>query len=265
MAHQRTIVVTGSASGMGAATLKRLVANGDRVIGVDLHDADVVADLGTPEGRQSAVEAIQELSQGVLDGLVTFAGKGGLPNRAGSLLVAVNYFGTVKLLENLRPLLAKGTNAAAIAIASNSMTCQPGVPLDVVNLCLGDDEEGARVAADTAGSIQTYPATKLAVTRWVRHHAPGPEWAGAGITLNVIAPGAVQTPLLKETQDDEILGPMLAAFPIPIGRNGTAEELTGVVAFLLGPDARFFCGSALIVDGGTEASLRADDIPSPMA
>ena len=171
MAHQRTIVVTGSASGMGAATLKRLVANGDRVIGVDLHDADVIADLGTPEGRQSAVEAITELSQGVLDGLVTFAGKGGLPNRAGSLLVAVNYFGTVKLLENLRPLLAKGTNAAAIAIASNSMTCQPGVPLDVVKHCLDSDEEGARVAADTAGSIQTYPATKLAVTRWVRHHA----------------------------------------------------------------------------------------------
>src|SRR5690606_18906605 len=56
----RTIVVTGSASGMGAATRAALEADGDRVIGVDLRDAEVVADLSIAEGRRAAVEAVAE-------------------------------------------------------------------------------------------------------------------------------------------------------------------------------------------------------------
>jgi NAD(P)-dependent dehydrogenase (short-subunit alcohol dehydrogenase family) len=264
MMQNRTIVVTGSSSGMGAATRSLLSAQGDRVIGVDLHDADVVADLGTVDGRASAIEEVEGLSGGVIDGLVTWAGLGGFPDRVGSLLASVNYFGTVTLLAGLRPLLAKGTNPAAIAIGSNSMTCQPGVPMDVVRLCLEGDEQAARDAADAASSIMTYPATKLALTRWVRHHAPSADWAGAGITLNVVAPGVVETPLLQATRDDPLLGPFLEAFPVPIGRNGTAEELAGVISFLLGESARFFCGSVLVVDGGTESSLRADDLPSPL-
>src|SRR5688572_9762890 len=98
----RTIVVTGSASGMGAATKARLEAAGDRVIGVDIKDADVVADLGTAEGRQAAIDAVTEQSGGTVDGLVTWAGLPGLTERPGSLLVSVNYFGTVVLLEGLR-------------------------------------------------------------------------------------------------------------------------------------------------------------------
>ena len=79
-----------------------------------------------------------------------------------------------------------------------------------------------------------------------------------------MAPGAVETPLLQATRDDPTLGPLLEAFPVPIGRTGTADELAGVVSFLLGPDARYLCGSVLVVDGGTEAALRPDDLPSPM-
>ncbi len=58
----RTIAITGSASGMGAATAARVRAAGDRVIGIDVRDADVVADLGTPEGRAAAIVAVTELS-----------------------------------------------------------------------------------------------------------------------------------------------------------------------------------------------------------
>jgi len=46
-----------------------------------------------------------------------------------------------------------------------------------------------------------------------------------------------------------------------VGRKGTADELAAFVEFLLGPDARFFCGSFLVVDGGTDAHLRPDDTP----
>ena len=263
MAEPSTAVITGSASGMGAATAARLRADGWRVIGIDLHGADIAADLGTVDGRAEAVAGATDLLDGSLDALVTWAGLGGFPGRDGSLLASVNYFGTIALLEGLRPLLAASAAPAAVAIASNSMTCMPGVPLAVTEACLSGDEAAARVAADAAGSVTAYAATKLAITRWCRCAAPGADWAGAGIRLNVLAPGAVETPLLAATKADPILGPLFEGFPVPIGRNGTAEELAGTVAFLLGPDARFFVGSVLVVDGGTEAQLRATDLPSP--
>lgn len=261
---QRTIAVTGSASGMGAATKARLEAAGHRVIGVDLHDAEVTADLSTPEGRQTAIDVITELSGGALDGLVTWAGIAGLTDVPGDLLVSVNYFGTVTLLEGLRPLLARGDRPAAVAISSNSTTCQPGVPMDVVELCLAGDEAAARAAGEAATALMSYPATKTAVARWARRHAPTEDWAGAGITLNVVAPGAVETPMLEATRHDPTVGVFVEAFPVPVGRKGTADELAAFVEFLLGPDARFFCGSVLFVDGGTDAQLRADDFPTPM-
>lgn len=260
----RTIVVSGSASGMGAATVRRLVDDGHRAIGVDVDDAEVIADLGTSSGRRSAVEQVTDLAAGALDGVVTWAGISGLSDGSGSLLASVNHFGTVELLEGLRPLLARGTEPAAVAIGSNSMTCQPGVPASVIDACLAGDETAARAVAEEAGAVATYPATKLSVTRWVRRHAPRQEWAGSGIRLNVVAPGAVETPLLDRVRKDELLGQFVDSFPVPVGRNGRAEELAGVVAFLLGPDARFLCGSVLFVDGGTDALLRADDHFSPM-
>ena len=261
---KRTIVVSGSASGMGAATVRRLTDDGNRVIGVDLHEAEVVADLGTERGRRSAIDQVVDLCDGALDGVVTWAGVSGLSDGSGALLASVNHFGTVELLEGLRPLLARGSEPAAVVIGSNSMTCQPGVPGSVVEACLTGDEEAARAAAEDAGAVASYPASKLAVTRWTRRHAPTEDWAGSGIRLNVLAPGAVETPMLDRVRDDELLGQFVDAFPVPIGRNGSADELAGVVAFLLGPDARFLCGSVLFVDGGTDALLRADDHPCPM-
>lgn len=265
MSAQRTIVVTGSASGMGAATRRHLEADGQRVIGIDLRDADVTADLATAEGRQAAIDAVTELAPGRLEGVVTWAGVPGLTDVPGSLLASVNYFGSVRLLEGLRPLLAEGDQPAAVAISSNSTTCQPGVPMSVVDHCLDDDERGARTAADAAGAIASYPATKLAIARWVRRKATSDDWAGAGITLNVVAPGAIETPMLDATRADVTIGQFIDAFPIPVGRKGTAEELAAFVAFLLGPQARFLCGSVLFVDGGTDALLRADDAPVPLA
>ena len=258
-------MVTGSASGMGAATKVRLERAGQRVIGVDLRDADVVADLSTSDGRLEAIDAVGALAGEAIDGLVTWAGVAGLSHLDGGLLVSVNYFGTVSLIEGLHPLLVDGDRPAVVAISSNSTTCQPGVPMDLVDLCLAGDEAEAREAADAAGALAAYPATKLAVARWVRRHAPSMHWAGGGITMNAVVPGAVETPMLDATRADEVVGKFIDAFPIPVGRKGTADELAAFVEFLLGPDARFFCGSVLFVDGGTDAHLRADDFPVPMA
>src|SRR5437763_12080964 len=192
-----TYVVTGSASGMGAATKARLESDGHEVIGVDVRDATVTFDLGTPDGRTNAIEAVYQRADGAIDGIVTFAGLAGTSTRPGSTVASVNYFGTVALLDGLRPALAaaRGKQPAAVAISSNSSTVQPGLPSSIVEACLEGDEEEARRLGDELGAPVAYPSAKLAVARWVRRTAPKTPWAGAGITLNAIAPSHIGAPM----------------------------------------------------------------------
>jgi NAD(P)-dependent dehydrogenase (short-subunit alcohol dehydrogenase family) len=138
------------------------------------------------------------------------------------------------------------------------------VPLDLVEACLAGDEAAAREIGDRVGSLAAYPATKTAIARWVRRHAPRPEWIGAGITLNAIVPGVTETAMLAEGRRDPQIGPYIDRFPVPAARAGRPEEIAALAAFLLGPEARFFCGSLVFVDGGTDALLRPDDWPMPL-
>ncbi len=256
----RTVVITGASSGIGAATASRLGAAGWSVIGVDKDETDVVADLSTPAGRRVAIDGTRERCGGVLAGIVTCAGLAGLPGRAGSLLAAVNYFGSVDLLEGLRPLLAPG--GAAVAISSNSTTVQPAVPADLVEALLRGDVELSAQIADARGSLVAYPATKLAVAHWVRRNATGPDWAGSGIRLNAIAPGMIDTPMVAGMRADAEAGPLLDMLPIPLGRPGRPEEIAALVDLLLGPEGAFFCGSVVFCDGGSDALLRTTDWPA---
>src|SRR3954464_3862559 len=88
----RTYVVSGAASGIGAATTALLREQGARVVTVDLRDADVTADLSTPEGRDAAVAGVRSLTD-VVHGVVPAAGIGGFtgadpaPGGAGGLFV----------------------------------------------------------------------------------------------------------------------------------------------------------------------------------
>jgi len=253
----RSMAVTGSASGIGAAIRSRLERDGARVIGVDLRDAEVIADLATVSGRTAAIAAVNERCGERLDGAVVCAGVG--PHvRDAALIVSLNYFGAQRLLDGLRPALARGEAPAAVAISSNSSTIA-NTDSPLVAACLADDEaEARRLAAAAPPGSPIYGGSKLALTRWVRRHAPQAEWAGAGVRLNAVAPGPIQTPLLQAGLDDAFYGPAIRNFPVPAGGFGQPDDVATAVAFLLGPDARFCCGSVLFVDGGTDALLRPD-------
>jgi nucleoside-diphosphate-sugar epimerase len=120
-----TYVVTGSASGMGRAIVARLQSEGKRVITVDLHDADVVADLSTVQGRTEASRKVLVLSGGLLEGAVMAAGLGPRPGKEFVRLIAqVNYFGVVELLNAWHDALAAG-KAKVVVIGSNSTTATP--------------------------------------------------------------------------------------------------------------------------------------------
>jgi NAD(P)-dependent dehydrogenase (short-subunit alcohol dehydrogenase family) len=240
----------------------RLRSSGWRVVGVDKDDraVEVVADLATPEGRARAVDEAAERCGGTLAGIVTCAGVAGMPQHRGSLVAAVNYFGTVDVLEGLCPLLATG--GAAVATSSNSTTVQPAIPADLVDACLAHDETLAARIGDARGSLVSYPASKLAVAHWVRREATGPDWAGSGRRLNAVAPGMIDTPMVASMRADAETAPMLDLLPIPLRRPGRPEELAVLVEFLLGPDAAFFCGSVVFCDGGSDALLRSRDWPA---
>jgi NAD(P)-dependent dehydrogenase (short-subunit alcohol dehydrogenase family) len=197
----RTIAITGAASGIGAATSERLKSEGHRVIGVDLHKVDITADLATPQGRSHAIDQILELSGGQLDGLVPCAGLSGLPDRPGSLLVSLNYFGSIALFEGLREALAKSEAASVVGLCSNSTTTAPGVPMDLVEALATGDEQAARAVGDKTGSIMAYPATKMALARWIRTNSVRDEWIGQGINLNAIAPGKTETAMVAPGAD----------------------------------------------------------------
>ncbi|MCV7215048.1 SDR family oxidoreductase [Mycobacterium crocinum] len=263
-----TYVVTGSASGMGRAVVDRLRANGHSVIGVDIQSADVIADLSTPAGRRAAADSVLSACGGRLDGAVLAAGLGPTPGKdQPARIIQVNYFGVVELLRAWRPALAAADRAKVVVFSSNSTTTIPAIPGRAIRAMLdGDGEKAVRTLRifGRAAASMAYGASKIAVSRWVRRNAVTREWAGAGIRLNAIAPGAILTPLLEKQLATPAEAKTIHAFPVPIGGFGDAGQLADWVVFMLSDAADFLCGSVLFVDGGSDAYFRADDWPGSL-
>ena len=253
----RTIVVTGAASGIGKTTAELLQSRGDTVIGVDLKGSDVNVDLTTPEGRADLVDQVREKSGGSIDGILAIAGLAH-PIPA---TVAVNFFGMVATLEGLRPLLA-GSDAPRAAGVASMASLHPVDDELVAGMTAGDEAAAlARAEAvsqgGTGGSI--YASTKKAFAQWIRRSAPTPDWAGAGIPLNAIAPGVIVTPMtapLLETEE----GREQIRQGVPMPLNGFAEAIVParLLAWLVSEENSHLCGQVVFVDGGSDAVIRGD-------
>jgi NAD(P)-dependent dehydrogenase (short-subunit alcohol dehydrogenase family) len=250
-----TIAVTGSAGGIGGAIRARIEAAGHDVLGVDVRDAEVIADLSSADGRTAACTAITAETGGALDGLVVAAGIGGSTEAPPSMVARINYFGAVGLLEGLREQLAAGQLEAAVAIASNSATAVPLADATLVDRCLAGDEEAAAKTAEDMDGEGVYAFAKLALARKVRRLAV--EWA-PGIRVNAVAPGPVLTPLTRAALDHPVTGDLIRSYPIPMDRWGEQSEIAEAVWFLLSPQSSWTTGSVLFVDGGTDALLNPD-------
>lgn len=250
---------------MGLQAASRLRELGHTVIGVDLASGDVVADLSTPQGRRAAADGVLAACGAALDGAVMAAGLGPGPGADRNRLIAeVNFLGVVELLEAWRPALANADRAKVVVISSNSTTTVPIVPRRTIRALSGRDT-GKAVRSlrllGRNGSALMYAASKIALSRWLRINAVTAAWAGAGIRLNALAPGAILTPLLKAQLADPREGRAVRSFPVPVGGYGDAGHLADWICFMLSDSADFLCGSVVFVDGGTDAFFRPQAWP----
>lgn len=256
----RTYVITGSASGIGAATRELLREQGHRVIGVDLAGADVAADLGTTEGRARMVEEVIAASGGRVDAVLAIAGLSS-PTVA---TAAVNYFGAVATLEGLRPLLAASAAPRAVAVSSMAALYPPDDEL--LSAFLDGDETAAlaraeQLAADPQTANAIYGTSKRALSRWVRRNAPGEGWAGASIALNAVAPGVVNTPMTADlTATAESRAQLAQMVPMPLGGFFDPIDVAELLVWLTSEVNGHLCGQIIYIDGGSDAVMRGDSV-----
>ncbi len=247
-------VITGSASGIGAEVRTRLEAQEFDVIGIDLKNTEVTADLSTKDGRDHAIKETLNLCGGKIDRLLLAAGLGGHLDD-GALVARVNYFGTLALLDGFKDALA-AAGGRCVVIGSNSAQMRPvdEAPM-VLSMLEGDEAKTMNIIGDMHGAM-VYAGSKHALTRAVRRRAA--DWGTAGIQLNVIAPGPTETPMLQGVKDHPTISKSLDMIPIPQKRFAKVQEIGGTIEFMFSDIAAHMHGSVIYVDGGSDAQVRPD-------
>lgn len=242
------ILITGAASGIGAATATRLANAGVKKLVLADHDEDKLRDFAfsLPCERQMMIGDVadeQLWGREDLTGLThAFVNAGiGASGQIADLdltewrrVMAVNLDGAFLTLQAAMRALKSGGKGGAIVLTASAagVKAEPG--------------------------IAAYGASKAAVIHLARIAAK--EGAADGIRVNAIAPGGVETPiwtsmdffqdLIAKTGSEEAAYAAMAGIATPLGRYAKPEEIAEQVAFLLSDKAAFITGTCLVTDGG---------------
>ena len=238
----KAAIVTGCASGIGAATVRRLAADGARVLGTDVNAADGAA-LCADAGASFAVQDVSDRALwtdivaqatsefGGLDvlvnnaGIVSGASIGEVDDDTWDTVLAVNLTGTMAGCRAAIPAMAKSGGGAIINIAST--TAMAPLPNDV-----GYSSSKAAVRV-MSKSIATWCASQ-----------------NNGIRCNTVIPGATETGILNAAEEVTPGLKAAVAATSPMNRLADPAETAAAIAFLASDECPFMTGAEMLVDGG---------------
>jgi NAD(P)-dependent dehydrogenase (short-subunit alcohol dehydrogenase family) len=238
----RVAIVTGGASGIGKATAKRIAAEGGSVVVADLQDeagTAVVDEIERSGGKARYVHL----------NVTDEAGWGD------AVAATVDAFGGVDILVN-----NAGIGDSDAIEATTIDTWNKVVAVTQTSVFLGMKAAGDALKKSGHGSVvnvssmygivgsgvsPAYHAAKGAVRLLTKTTALG--WARAGVRVNSVHPGYIDTPILGDADRDALTG------ATPMGRLGQPEEIAAMITFLASDDASFATGAEFVVDGGYTA------------
>lgn len=249
----KRVVVTGAASGMGAACARTLGDLGAEVHGIDIKAGDVAlkefhqCDLGDPEAIERTVAAIG----GPVDSLFNCAG---LPTTAPSQkIVLVNFVGHRHLTEAMLTHMPAGSSIGFISSAAGMGWLMQMETL--TGLLDTSDFESAKVWCEEHAQqigANGYGFSKDAINAYVARR--GFQLAPEGIRVNATMPGPTDTPMMPsfvESMGEDFF----ARFPKPVGRNSTAEEQAWPLIMLNSPRSSYVTATSLMTDGGFSGGI----------
>jgi 3-oxoacyl-[acyl-carrier protein] reductase len=240
----RVVVITGGASGIGAATAARFAADGATVV---LADVDAGGAKDAAAGMREAGGDVDWTELDVASRDSWRAAIGAITARHGRIGVLVNNAGVTRDRTLLKLTDEDWETVLDTHLRGTWLGCQHVIP------CMKDAGGGSivNISSDARrGSFgqANYSAAKAGIVALTRTAAL--EHARHNIRVNAVAPGPVNTPMLNGVPDDVVQGWLEA---IPLRRLAEAAEIASVIRFLASDEASYITGQVISVDGGATA------------